>query len=351
MSPIKKLLALLSVLVLASLPLFAVNALTSLQTDTFTRANASTLGTNWGAVNNNGGCQILSNQAKPLNTTINGTCLYNSIDWPNDQGAQATMATIASIGSQDIAAVIVRGQFWQNSTNGYFAGSFNTADTKIHLVRIISNSYTGLATSAANIVVGDVIQLQVQGCNPTNLTVLQNGTPVPGMNPFVDSNGLGPCSGSPGIYVAAVSDAVANAGVTNWTGYAVSNPPVVNNSAPFPIAARATSTNIGNLTGASQALQFTLPSSVSRIQIIVGSTTGTVTSPAWSLECSQDAGVTWFGVAAQTVPNVAPQLGDIFPIYAPYYDVFGLAGASCKFGLGATTGTVSGTLPVWVVIG
>lgn len=354
MSRIKKLLfALVLVVSLASLPLWAVSTLTSFVVDTFTRADAATLGVGWGTYNNLGGCRISSNQAKPTVTTATGGCLYSALDWPNDQAAQATLATIAAIGT-DLAGVLVRGQFSQNTQNGYYAGSYNTADTKIHLVRIVNNGFTNLATSAANVVLSDVINLQATGCNPVSLIVLQNGTAVPNMNPVSDAAATAPCAGSPGILVFSPTN-IANAGLTNWTGYAITNPATVNNSAPFPQLALGAQTNLGNLTGASQALQFTLPARselfIGRLQVTVGSTTGTVVSPAWVLECSQDTGTTWFQLPASLVPTAATQLSDIFPIYGSFYDVSGLGGASCKFGLGAATGTVTGTLPVWAMVG
>jgi len=344
MIPTKKLTVILLLFSFAFFPLQAANTLTSLQSDTFTRANAPNLGANWGAVNNNGGCQIASNFAKPTSTAQTGFCFFSSADWPNDQAAQATLGLITTLGT-DLADAVVRGQFPMNGPSGYIAGSYNT-NTNVHLLRANGSCCTDL-TSAGTVAQGDVIQLVAVGCNPVNLTVFQNGV---SRITFTDSSASQICAGSPGILVFSPAN-VANVGVTNWTGYAVSNPPTVNNTAPFPVLTRATSTNLGNLTGASQALQFTLPSSVSRIQIIVGSASGTAAAPAWSLECSQDSGTSWFGVPAQIVPNAAPQLGDIFPIYTPFYDVFGLGGASCRFGLGTTSGTVTGTLPVWVVVG
>lgn len=352
---IKRLSVLLLVAAFVCFSIKAVSTLTALQSDTFTRANALTLGSNWNATGGGGTlnqCQLLSNQAKPLTGGIVGNCFFSAVDWPNDQAVQATLSTITTIGTDDVG-VCARGNFGQNTNNCYYAGSYST-NTKVNLLRIVSNSFVVLASSAANVVQGDVIQLQVVGCNPANLTVLQNGTPIAGMNPFVDASPLAPCAGSPGILVFSATP--ANAGVSNWTGYAISNPGTVNNSAPFPVLSLGAQTNLGNLTGASQSFQFVLPARselfLGRLAISVGSTTGTVANPAWVLECSQDTGTTWWQVPALLVPAMAPQLGDIFPIYAPFYDVSGFGGASCKFGLGVGSGTVvTGTLPVWVTIG
>lgn len=346
----KQLTAILLVFILSLVPIHAAT-LTSLQSDTFTRANSSSLGPNWTQISGVGGfgCQILSNQAKPGVAGGFGECISNALDWPNDQGVLCTTATIASLGT-DIAGCMVRGAVWSNAVNGYFAGSFNTADSHVHLVRIVTGTFTNIATSADNIAAGDTIQIQVSGCNPVSITVLHNGSAEAGMNPFVDSNAAALCAGSPGIGLQSAN--VANAGVTNWTGYALTTPPTINNSSPFPVIGRGNFTNLGNLTGASQALQFTLPSpTASRIQLIVQSGSGTAAIPIWVLECSQDSGTSWFQVYGLTLPTAAPQLGDIFPLYAPYYDVYGLGGASCRFGLGATSGTVTGTLPVFVTIG
>lgn len=346
---IKKLFAIATVLSLALIPIRSAT-LTALQADTFTRANASTLGANWTAVSTTAGCQISGNQAIPSTTAAVGTCFFSAADWPNDQGSKVTMSTIAALGT-DLSGALVRVQIAPLATNGYYAGSHNIADSHVHLIRIVLGGFTNLATSADTIAVGDTVQIQVQGCNPALLTVLHNGVAEAGMNPFSDTSGLGPCGGSPGILVFS-PNSTANAGVTNWTGYAVTSPPTINNSSPYPVLSRGTFTNLGNLTGASQALQFTLPSpTASRIQLIVQGNSGTVTNPIWVLECSQDTGTTWFQVYGLTLPTLAPQLGDIFPIYASYYDVYGLGGASCRFGLGATSGAVTGTLPVFVTIG
>lgn len=334
--------------------------LVQLVQDTFTRANAATLGSNWlTSIIANAGLQISGNQAVPQ--AIGTNCTDNWIappkqGWSPNQYAQATLAAHANNNVRGGPAV--RLTPISIGLGGYCAGFFlgSATLTLFKVPFVVGGSYTSLATfGTAN--VNDVIGLAVQdiGGFPT-LTVIQNGV---ALAPFTDNTANPILFGSPGAWLTATT-AVTDVGLTNWSAGMPQTPPTILGTSlmPVPLSPGTPFTFPVLLTSAQQSVQFTLPPvagrRMTRLQITVGpGNNSSVTNPKWFLNGSQDyinnATPSWFPIAMENLQG-APLGAFIAPsVYASWADIDGLPGSLFQFGL--ASGTVSGTgLPINITI-
>ena len=336
---------------------------TALVTDTFTRANSATLGPNWAllasSVGGNSACRITSNKAQGTTASTNCFANWGANDFPNDQFSQVTDSTLLGTATVRSCVRMVAATTSGAGPNisGYCTNGALASPYTINTVT--AGLFAAIATSAQNMVAGDVILLLVQTTSTgPQVTLFVNTIQIL----QVTDTSYTFLAGQPGMAIA--EDGTTTDGtVSNWVGGAVTtSPTIVNGTAALQLGATlqlSGGTNPTSLTGTGQAVQFTLPPSsfqyLGRLQIIV---TGQVSNPFFALECSQDGLGTWFQMPAIGLPTFSPQLGDLMPSISVFYDVTGLSsGATCRFGLapyspaaGVTT-VITGNLQVWGMIG
>lgn len=145
-------------------------ALSNTVNDSFTRANASTLGSNWSAAIGTSGwtaLQIVSNTAEAPGGNP-GFQSWISQAFFADQFAKATVGTFGD-GSSDQAGVGVRGSGTSTDTE-YIFQCYNGSSI---IVKRVAGTQTNLASGGGNCATGNTIELDVVG---TQLFALINGT-------------------------------------------------------------------------------------------------------------------------------------------------------------------------------
>lgn len=331
------------------------NVYTQLAADTMTRANATTLGTNWvNNITNNQGLQIVSNSAESLVASLPCAATFSALsgqgsDFSFDHYSQCTISTFTNTSCQ-VGPLCRQNQIpnlsqSSGTVNGYFGG--NIVGSAVYgIYRVAANVFTQLAITAVNVTVNDVVRLAVQGGtlpgSSATLTLFQNGTQI---STVVDTTPVQ--AGWPGLLVTPDAT-IAHAAATTWSG---GNVTVAPSNTVFGQLSLGQSANIGTISAAGQTLQFTVaPNSekfLGKLQMVVAG--GSVLNPVWSLEGGQDAFATHaFMMPAFTVPGLS-NLGDLACIYAQVYDISGLGGVNFKFGL--VSGTVQSNLTVFALVG
>jgi hypothetical protein len=182
-----------------------------LATDDFNRADAG-LGANWTTVT--GADQPDIESQLVVEGTLGGAAaraLYTALTFPNDQYASIKVVTAATSTARAVG-VILRGV--TSALTHYELQVLGPlgATTTISLFRFNSGTPTQLATTGASYTVasGDILKLRVIG---STLTAFLNGTQV---FSYVDGSPIS--SGTPGIFVTANGNAVAEAQLDNWEG-------------------------------------------------------------------------------------------------------------------------------------
>jgi hypothetical protein len=173
--------------------------------DTFTRANSTTLGPGWYTNGTVGSCATTYGGAGISGNTAYATvsggagCYYTSLTAQPDQFSKATLATVDSNG----AGVTVR-----YSTAGAVTGYYFKCSTGgMILSKNVAGTGTSLATNSVACAATGTIELKAIG---TSLFAYYNGTLE---LTAVDSS---IASGQPGIWLGSAT--AADDSLTNWTG-------------------------------------------------------------------------------------------------------------------------------------
>ncbi len=185
--------------------------MTQLASDSFGRADAGTLGSNWTPLvtvtNNIGALQIVSHgvRATALSPAVSKELFYGGMNWSSSQYAQAQI--LAASGNGFVGpAVRVTSNDSQYACVVLSAGSGNAS---IAIVRVLAGVSTTLANTTTAIArVGDVIRCTAQGSS----LVMANQTTSAVLLIATDSAIAG---GYPGL--------VSNAGTGSLASYAVTN--------------------------------------------------------------------------------------------------------------------------------
>lgn len=169
--------------------------MTALATDNFNRADAGTLGSNWGMYQGMPNPQgIFSNTADLTVASNRNSGFYDGgVTWPNDQYAQAKVITMPD--ATGTWAVVVRGEAVSGGQRTLYAAGVSQGDfgnTFTSIWKFVANVQTGLANSGVtDIGVGKIVRLEAVG---TTLTCYVDGVQKV---QFTDSS---IASGKPGIY-------------------------------------------------------------------------------------------------------------------------------------------------------
>ena len=186
--------------------------MTQLATDSFTRANAATLGSSWTPLigGTNVAVQIAANRAESsaLNPSIGKELYFGGLNWAPDQYSQAQI--VAASGNGYVGPAV---RMTSNDTNYacvVSAVGSGTATVKI----LLSNAGTAstLATStSATVSAGDTIRCTVQGDSIS----MSNQTTSARLLTAIDDSIP---SGYPGVVDSAGGSAVTNYLMANWAG-------------------------------------------------------------------------------------------------------------------------------------
>lgn len=181
-----------------------------LATDSFDRANNADLGANWdsGYVTGYGSFEILSNLAHPSVAGTQAVETYNAITWPNDQYSEFDISTWAN---ENQAVSIVR-LAAPSTVTGYmfFAQRFSGVDGNDEIYKVISDSYTLLASAAGSWTTGNRMKGAAFG---TGLYLFKNGTQILSASDSAIGSGRG---GISGLHFSG--GAGGNVNLDNWAG-------------------------------------------------------------------------------------------------------------------------------------
>jgi hypothetical protein len=132
--------------------------MTILASDTFDRANATTLGSNW-AVPLDYSPGIFSNGVDVTGTDFTTGAYYSGISWPADHSSQATFVALGAL----YTAVTARQAAAVETM--YAAGSaFNDfASHELRIWKWVAGAFSDIGGSGYTIAPGNVIRLEVQG--------------------------------------------------------------------------------------------------------------------------------------------------------------------------------------------
>jgi hypothetical protein len=169
--------------------------------DSFTRANASTLGSNWSNTVSNSGWGNFSISGNTATTQSGGAAGIESWiaqSFLPDQFSRATIATLTN-GANDLAAVTVRGTGTSTDTEYGFV-CVNGASG---IYKRVAAAQSTLASGGPGCAVGNVVELDAVG---TALTAMINGGVV------LTATDSSISSGQPGLWLWA------NDAVSNWVG-------------------------------------------------------------------------------------------------------------------------------------
>jgi hypothetical protein len=175
-------------------------AVNPVESDSFARANASTLGPNWSA--NTGQMNISSNTATETSTNF-GVSSYTAQNFSSDQFSRATINTFAN-GAGDLVMAVARAQ---SGANTYYG--LDCLNGQLQFLKTVAATVTTLTTMTFTCTVGSTIELDVAGSSPAYLVGLVNGVVK---ITYADSSS--PLTGgAPGVSVWASTDSM-----TNWVG-------------------------------------------------------------------------------------------------------------------------------------
>lgn len=141
----------------------------TLATDDFNRADAATLGANWTNKRNSPG--VFSNQADITTTADANAAYYNAVALPDDAWCQGTVITAPASGTA--VGVGVRLGTAANP-QGYYGGGdgFNSGDANRRIWKVVTSTWTSIASEAVNVAANDVIYCEAQG---TTVKLFVNG--------------------------------------------------------------------------------------------------------------------------------------------------------------------------------
>lgn len=182
-----------------------------LASDTFSRANATTLGTSWTPLAGAGAnvpLQVVNGQVQDsVATSVGKEMYYGGLNWTPDQYSQVQILT-ASGGGYEGPAVRM------TSNDSHYACvvySLGTGNASVAILLDFATSYTTLASSsAATVRSGDAIRCTVEGSTLTMSNVTTSATLL------TVSDGNIP-SGYPGI-IDVAGGVAANYAMSNWSG-------------------------------------------------------------------------------------------------------------------------------------
>lgn len=167
--------------------------------DSFTRADAANLGTDYGTLTGQSAIRVVSNQAAGPAASTEGTqyVLSSVVAFAANQSAQATVSGMSS--GSDYVGVGVR----MNGGDGYvFISDGVSGAGHTEIGKWVGGSYTALIGVATTVANGDVLKLAVSGSSPAALTAYKNGasvgtfndstSPIASGQPGMDSFGVAP---------------------------------------------------------------------------------------------------------------------------------------------------------------
>jgi hypothetical protein len=169
-------------------------------TDNFTRADASTLGSNWTNTDSSS-WGISSNQAHCTATGGDSFAftVWNANAFPNDQYSQITISSLAALTGLICPGV----RMSLSAETSYFCQELSNT---LYIVKMVAGSNTNLTSGSYTPAVGDVIYLSAVG---TTLTAKVNGTTV------LTTTDSSISSGSAGMGGLFIGNSTL---VTPWTG-------------------------------------------------------------------------------------------------------------------------------------
>ncbi len=178
---------------------------TTIASDTFNRADAFPLGSNWSrAINAADDFSISSNQAAVRASGTHTADYWSASSFSDDQFSLATFLNVPTY----IGLVLVRAA--SSTANTYFGGEdpYHLSTGSAYVIgKEVSGSFTMLASSSQTMAINDVVEIDVKG---TSLTLIVNGATL------LTATDTAITSGAPGIY-AKVSVA-GQAVMDNWSG-------------------------------------------------------------------------------------------------------------------------------------
>ena len=163
-------------------------------TDTFHRANAPTLGTNWTAVTGAPSSNIVSNLAAPDSVILSGLNVYTAKTFGNNQSASAT---IQAFGTSSIVSVVVRttvafASGYLAAVQGNGAGAYTVTLSDIATSTTLGVDFTLSGAPSP----GDIVTVQASG---TLITAFYNGTAI------ISGTSSSTASGSPALELVATA--------------------------------------------------------------------------------------------------------------------------------------------------
>lgn len=336
--------------------------LVQLISDSFTRANAATLGANWSAPAGSS-MQISSNQAIATATSVINFSTWSASPfqgWNPDQFSSVNVVSRSGNVNYFGAAVRLPGSIGVPSAGVtgalgmYFFGG-HAGNNTVSLQKA-NPSLADLQTYGAMPAFPATFGLAVQTTSVgVVLTPFLNGV---AQTPFTDTSASQILWGSPGI-MEDVTVTTADVPMTNFSAGAVLNAP--SSITNFGSLTYGSNSSIGSITAVGIPIQFSLPQGqlasseryLGRLQMIVDmgvySQNNQVINPIWSLIATQSNSNSWFSIPAETLPINASLNGQTPSLYSQWYDVSGLGGCTFQFSL--LSGTISGSLPVYALVG
>jgi predicted GH43/DUF377 family glycosyl hydrolase len=183
----------------------------TLVTDTFTRANSGTLGSNWTTISgatDTGTLGITSNAATPTANSVRAAALWNANAFTNDQWAEvlATPSGGVNTGNNAFYGVCLRA-----ASNDTFYGlqmNFGTTASGLNIFKVVSGTFTSL--TVATWATGTNPYLMRGEVTGTTINMYLNGVLA------LTATDSSIASGSAGVW--AFNIAASHIALTNWRG-------------------------------------------------------------------------------------------------------------------------------------
>jgi hypothetical protein len=190
-------------------------ARTQIATDNFNRADAGSLGANWGDLNPNWGTSdIASNQVVGAGNGGGGQAArwIGAGSFTDDQYSILEVRALSFSGAANRIGVLVRGSADTDGSRDFYSAfvELNSAGPTYTtvLMKTVNGTETTIASTSNAWSVGDTIELEVEG---TALRVFRNGTQIEAL----DSTDSALSTGLPGLITSG--DASVAIG-DNWVG-------------------------------------------------------------------------------------------------------------------------------------
>ena len=195
-------------------------SLTTLVTDTFTRAAADPLSGNWTISGSS--CQLEITSPGILNSTLVDNCgeYYGGITWPNDQWGEVTVLSVdPTLTDYCDLGVDLR----DSGSNTNYLYTMTCTSTEAHIYKQASGTYTSLVStlSAPVLQPGDKVYGAAQG---TSLSLYYCAAPCPAPpgTLILNVNDSSISSGSAGIYMGTSGVGT----ISSFSGGGFSNPAI-----------------------------------------------------------------------------------------------------------------------------